>query len=206
MDVIDNPANLDMAPKIKLTDEAKAHFGALIKKEQVEGMGLRIFVSAPNTPHADVGICFCEPDEQQEDDYPLKFKDFTLYIEASSIPFLQDAIIDYQNEGFSSQLAITAPKLKPAAPTDAATLAEKVEWTISSQINPNLSSHGGFVSLVEITEKNEVILRFGGGCHGCGMADVTLKEGIETNLKELYPEITAVKDITDHSSGENPYY
>jgi Fe/S biogenesis protein NfuA len=193
-------------PKIILTEEALVHFQGLISKEQVNGMGLRIFVAQPGSAHADVGICFCPPNEQNDTDVPMDFDGFTLYVDSDSIPYLEDANIDYQSEGFSSQLAITAPKLKPEAPTEENSLVEKVEWALTNQINPNLASHGGFVSLVEVTDSNEVILRFGGGCHGCGMADVTLKEGIEVTLKELYSEITAVKDITDHSDGENPYY
>ena len=66
--------------------------------------------------------------------------------------------------------------------------------------------NGGFVKLVEITGDNAVVLQFGGGCHGCGMADVTLKQGIEQTLKRQIPEITAVLDATDHQSGTNPYY
>jgi Fe/S biogenesis protein NfuA len=62
------------------------------------------------------------------------------------------------------------------------------------------------VALVEITENMEVVLQFGGGCHGCGMADVTLKQGIEQTLTRHIPEITAVLDATDHHSGQNPYY
>lgn len=193
-------------PEISITESAEQHFGNLIRNEGIEGMGLRIFVAGAGTPHADVGICFCPPDERVETDLSMELDSFTLYIAQDSTAYLEEARIDYVEEGFSSQLTITAPKLKPQNPADDADLAQKVEWAINNQINPNLAAHGGFVSLVEITDDNAVVLRFGGGCHGCGMVDVTLKEGIEKNLKELYPEITAVKDITDHSNGENPYY
>ena len=69
-----------------------------------------------------------------------------------------------------------------------------------------LASHGGEVSLVEFTEDSDVILQFGGGCQGCGMVDVTLKEGIEKTLTEKVPELKGVRDITDHSNNENAYY
>ena len=69
-----------------------------------------------------------------------------------------------------------------------------------------LASHGGEVSLIEFNDKSEVILQFGGGCQGCGMIDVTLKDGIEKTLVDQLPEITAVKDITYHSQNENAYY
>jgi len=78
-------------------------------------------------------------------------------------------------------------------------------FTIVTEINPNLASHGGFVELVEITKKNEVVLNFGGGCQGCSSVNLTLKDGVEKQLKEHYPEIVAVLDSTDHSNKENAY-
>ena len=87
-----------------------------------------------------------------------------------------------------------------------AELSDRVAWLLETEINPGLASHGGHVELEEITESLEVVLRFGGGCHGCGMVDVTLKEGIENSLKTNFPEIRGILDATDHSTGENPYY
>ena len=77
---------------------------------------------------------------------------------------------------------------------------------LETEINPALAAHGGRVGLVEITEEKQAVLQFGGGCHGCGMADVTLKQGIEQTLTQRIPEITGVLDATDHRSGKNPYY
>jgi len=76
---------------------------------------------------------------------------------------------------------------------------------LESEINPQVASHGGKVSLVEVTDEGVVLLRFGGGCHGCGMVDATLRGGVERTLKERVPEVTGVADATDHSTGENPY-
>src|SRR5579875_2911847 len=69
-----------------------------------------------------------------------------------------------------------------------------------------LAVRGGRVRLESIGADNEVVLRFGGGCQGCGMADVTLKQGVEKTLRERFPEITAVRDATDHAAGHSPYY
>jgi len=76
---------------------------------------------------------------------------------------------------------------------------------IDSEINPQLAAHKGHVRLEEVTAEGVVLLRFGGGCQGCGMADVTLKQGIEKTLMAKVPGITAVRDATDHDSGEAPY-
>ena len=108
-------------------------------------------------------------------------------------------------DGTTKKLTITAPNAKGEAPKEDAPLEEKVLFTIVTEINPNLASHGGFVELVEITKKNEVVLNFGGGCQGCSSVDLTLKSGVETQLKGLYPEIVSVLDATDHSYKENAY-
>ncbi len=76
---------------------------------------------------------------------------------------------------------------------------------IDSEVNPSLAAHGGRVSLVSIESDGVVVLRFGGGCHGCGMVDVTLRDGIERTLRQRFAEITGVRDATDHSCGTNPY-
>jgi Fe/S biogenesis protein NfuA len=84
-------------------------------------------------------------------------------------------------------------------------LMTKVQALIDSTINPAVAGHGGFVQLVDVKD-NKVYLQMGGGCQGCGAADVTLKAGIERLIKEELPEIEEVLDSTDHASGSNPYY
>ena len=83
-------------------------------------------------------------------------------------------------------------------------LMTKVQDLIENMINPAVAGHGGFVQLVDVKD-NKVYLQMGGGCQGCGAADVTLKQGIERLIKEELPEIEEVLDTTDHDSGENPY-
>lgn len=82
---------------------------------------------------------------------------------------------------------------------------EKVQKILDEMINPAIASHGGFVDLLDVKE-NLVYLRLGGGCQGCGMVNVTLKQGIEATLKEEIPQIAGVIDQTDHAGGTNPYY
>jgi Fe/S biogenesis protein NfuA len=84
-------------------------------------------------------------------------------------------------------------------------LMTKVQELIDSTINPAVAGHGGFVQLLDVKEK-KVYIQMGGGCQGCGAADVTLKAGIERLIKEELPEVEEVLDTTDHASGENPYY
>ena len=84
-------------------------------------------------------------------------------------------------------------------------LKTKVQELIETMINPAVAGHGGFVELIDVQD-NRVYLQMGGGCQGCGAADVTLKSGIERLIKEEIPEIVEVLDTTDHASGSNPYY
>ncbi len=178
----------------------------MIQKEEQEGLALRIFLDRPGFPSAEVGITFCPPGDQKATDLLIDYDEFNLYVDQPSSEYLKEANIDYQTDQMGGQLAITAPNLRGVKPDDSAPLTERVTYYLNNEINPNLASHGGMVSLVEITQEKEVVLQFGGGCHGCGMVDVTLKQGIEKTLMEHCPEIKAVIDVTDHSKGENPYY
>ena len=84
-------------------------------------------------------------------------------------------------------------------------IKERVQHLLDTSINPGVAGHGGFVRLMDVQD-NVVYLQMGGGCQGCGMADVTLKAGIERLIKEEIPEVTEVLDTTDHAAGRNPYY
>jgi Fe/S biogenesis protein NfuA len=84
-------------------------------------------------------------------------------------------------------------------------LRDRVQELIDTSINPAVAGHGGYIELLDVKD-NTVYLRMGGGCQGCGAADVTLKAGIERMIFEEVPEVTEVLDVTDHGSGSNPYY
>src|SRR6185437_14628398 len=107
--------------------------------------------------------------------------------------------IDYENGATGGQLQIRAPKIKGEAPDASASLVERVRWVVEREINPQLAEHRGHVTVEEVRADGTVLLRFGGGCHGCGMADVTLKQGIERTLCLKLPQISAVRDVTDHA-------
>jgi Fe/S biogenesis protein NfuA len=90
---------------------------------------------------------------------------------------------------------------------DDAPLLQRVEYVIQTQVNPQLAGHGGHLSLIEITDEGVALVQFGGGCNGCSMVDVTLKDGIEKQLMEEFSgELVAVRDATEHEAGEHSYY
>ena len=86
-----------------------------------------------------------------------------------------------------------------------AELKTRIQELIDTMINPAVAGHGGYVELIDVQD-NRVYLQMGGGCQGCGAADVTLKSGIERLIKEEIPEVAEVLDTTDHAAGSNPYY
>ena len=99
-----------------------------------------------------------------------------------------------------------SPKIDPALTAElTGPVAQRVQEVLARQINPAIASHGGVAELVAV-EGETAYLRLGGGCQGCGMAQVTLSQGIEQAIKAAVPEITNIIDVTDHASGENPYY
>jgi len=191
---------------IEISSAAQAYFHKLIEQQGGDDLALRLSVLAPGTPRAVCDLQFWPSDRHQADDRKQSFEGFDLYVEPRSVDWLEGAEIDFDEDETGGQLSIRAPGIKGDAPGDDAPLADRIQWVLDAEINPNLASHGGHVNLETVTEKQEVVLRFGGGCHGCGMVGVTLKQGIETTLKEHFPEITAILDATDHASGENPYY
>jgi len=190
---------------IEITTKAQNYFSRLLE-EQDERTALRISVFEPGTPRAGCDLQFCPPGDERASDECVEFAAFNLYVDADSSPWLAEAVIDFEEDATGGQLTIRAPNIKGSMPGEDAALSERVAWVLQTEINPGLAGHGGMVALEEITEDLRVVLRFGGGCHGCGMVDVTLREGIETTLKGHFPEISGVVDATDHSTGENPYY
>lgn len=190
---------------IRITDTAQEHFAKLLANQE-EGTQIRVFVINPGTPTAECGVSYCPPDAVEATDTELKFEKLSAYIDEISKPYLEDAEIDFVTDQLGSQLTLKAPNAKMRKVDDNAPLIERVEYVLQSQINPQLAGHGGRVTLMEITEDSLAILQFGGGCNGCSMVDVTLKEGIEKELLQKFPELKGVRDLTEHQRGEHSYY
>ncbi|MEG3158657.1 NfuA family Fe-S biogenesis protein [Lysobacter zhanggongensis] len=190
---------------IHISESAQTHFRKLIEREALPGLGVRLSAVNAGTPRADVRLEFAEPGDLQGDEWAVDCDGFTLWLEAASTSYLDGAEIDYETLGTAGQLQIRAPKIKGVAPDASASLVERVLYVIENEVNPQLATHRGSVSVQEVTADGVVVLRFGGGCHGCGMADMTLKNGIEKTLLEKVPGVTAVRDATDHDTGAAPY-
>ena len=188
-----------------ITEEAEIYVADLFEQQDEKDLGLKVDVEKPGTPVATVTFNFCIKRDLPETYQEFPFVGFSAFIDESNNQYLSDSHVALKIDGTNKKLTITAPNAKGEAPKDDAPLEEKVLFTIVTEVNPSLASHGGFVDLVEITKKNEVVLNFGGGCQGCSSVNMTLKDGVEKQLKGLYPEISAVLDATDHSYKENAY-
>ena len=191
---------------IQLDAAALSYFQKLLAQQEIAGLGVRMRAYAPGTANADCKLEFCESEEVTETDFVIECEGFNIFVDALSAPFLDATEVSYQLDAAGGQLTIKAPKLKAKVPGVDASVIERVQYILDSEINPGVASHGGRVSLLELTAENAVVLQFGGGCQGCGMKDVTLKQGIEKTLLARVPEITAVIDATNHAAGANPYY
>ena len=191
---------------IKITKSAEEYLSQLIQDKNETDLSIRIFIADPGTPKAETCLAYCKPDEAMPDDMILNLDLITVNLEKRSIPFLKDAEVNFDNDTFGGQLTIKAPNARLPNISADSPVEDRINYVIYNEINPMLESHGGEVSLVEFNNENEAVLQFGGGCQGCGMVDVTLKDGIEKTLIEQIPEVKAVKDLTDHSIDDNAYY
>ncbi|REL25243.1 iron-sulfur cluster biogenesis protein NfuA [Thalassotalea euphylliae] len=191
---------------ISISESAQAHFAKLLS-QQAEGTNIRVFVVNPGTAKAECGVSYCPTDAVESDDLELKFNGFSAYVDAQSQPFLEEAEIDFVTDQMGSQLTLKAPNAKLKKVADDAPLFDRVDYFIKAEVNPQLAGHGGECNLMEITEDGYAVLQFGGGCNGCSQIDVTVKDGIESQLLEIMGgEIKGVRDATEHQRGEHSYY
>ncbi len=191
---------------VTVSESAQRYLAKLVSNQDSSGMGVRMFVTQPGTKNAETCLAYCQPDDVVEDDEVMQLEGFNLYLEKKSVPFLDEAFVDYAEEKMGGQLTIKAPNAKMPKIDENSSLEDRIKYILVTDINPGLASHGGEVSLVTLTEDNIAILKFGGGCQGCSAVSITLKDGVEKRLLEVIPELTGVKDSTDHSVTENAYY
>lgn len=191
---------------INVTEGARAYLGELIAKQNAPGMGVRMYVTQPGTKNAETCLAYCKPEEIIESDLVSDYIDFRLYVERQSVPYLDEATVDFAKDKLGGQLTIKAPNAKMPKVDENSPLADRINYLLMTEVNPGLAAHGGEVSLVEVTEDMVAVLRFGGGCQGCSAVDVTLKNGVESRLLEVVTELKGVRDVTDHTVTDNAYY
>ncbi|MBC6428106.1 MAG: NifU family protein [Cellvibrionales bacterium] len=215
---------------VEITRSAQDYLAGLLAKQEGD-VNVRMFVLRPGTPEAETCLSYCRAGEQQEDDQILELDAFKVFFEQRSAPYLDGARVDYAADQMGGQLSIRAPNSRVPQVSADSPLEDRVNYILWNDINPGLAAHGGQVSLVEMApaqaeksaegaaagkkageekgkqESDQIaVLKFGGGCQGCSMLDLTLREGVEKTLLEKLPELAGVRDITDHSDTSNAYY
>lgn len=191
---------------INITESAQTYLAELLSKQEGDVLGVRMFVNQPGTAAAETCIAYCREGDADGEDEVVEYPAFAAYFEQRSIPFLDDAFVDYAADKFGGQLTIKAPNSKMPKVGADSPLEDRVNYILYNEINPSLAAHGGEVSLTELTDDHFAVLQFGGGCQGCGMVDATLKEGVEKTLMEQLPQLAGVRDVTDHSIRDNAYF
>ena len=191
---------------IGFSESARNRIKEFIEEEGDDDLAVRIEVlsSSPLAPEYDMALV--GRDELEPDDRLFEADGLSVAVDAKSASLLEGTQVDWIETVQGSGFKFENPNLKPIGSEPVTgPLTERVKQVIEERINPGIAMHGGNVTLVEVRE-DIAYLEMSGGCQGCGMAAVTLKQGIERMLTEEVPEIQGVIDVTDHSTGANPYY
>ncbi len=183
--------------------------GIRAEEPDPELLGLRVEVTGVRGPEYTYDLAFDELTAVTDDDVVEQSGDLTVIVPSTSVDSLRGAVLDVPRTSGQGGLVIRNPnRPNPLAGVELnleGSVAEKVQQLLDQQINPSLASHGGFATLLGVDE-DKVYLTMGGGCQGCAMSALTLRQGIERSIKEAIPEVVDVIDATDHTQGENPFY
>lgn len=213
MEDVETTAETTTATKpvpLRVTDAALAEvLGILNAEDDPASLGLRVAVTGTRGVEYAYDLSFEERAEAADDDVVYDQGDLVVMIPADSVDSLWGATLDLPSAEGQGGLVIRNPnRPDPLANLDielTGSVSERIEQLLAQQINPALAAHGGFASLVEVRDATAVVT-MGGGCQGCAVSAVTLREGIQKAILEHIPEITEVVDSTDHDAGENPFY
>ncbi|MGH9097109.1 MAG: NifU family protein [Acidimicrobiales bacterium] len=208
-------ADTDKLTVLRATDAAVAMVSELrASEDDQEALALWIEITGTQGSAYSYDMYFQPVADAQPADWSDLQGDLKIVVPADSIANMTGAVLDVNSDGGETGMVIINPNQPPVVASPAMTgppadlsgdVAQRVLQVLEAQINPSIAAHGGRADLVAVQD-DAAYLRLSGGCAGCGMATVTLSQGIEVALRESVPEITKVIDVTDHASGTNPYY
>jgi Fe/S biogenesis protein NfuA len=184
-----------------VTDAAREKIQEIMEMQNIVGRGaIRVGIAGRGPAGFNYSMSLEEDAEPSEGEAVQDEGNFKILLDGENLEKLRGASIDFVGQLVGGGFKIDNPNSVWDDP-----LAVEIQALIDSQINPGVASHGGYVELLDVKD-SRVFVRMGGGCQGCGMASVTLKQGVEVLIKQSFPQIEAVVDSTDHAGGENPYY
>jgi Fe/S biogenesis protein NfuA len=196
------------APIVEITPEALEQLVRLRDEEpDSDKLGLRLEIASGPGEEFRYDLSFDEYLSAAFTDEVRTHGQLKVIVPASDVELLRGATLDHTA---THGLVIRNPN-QPAAPvveglTGDDELSAEIEAMVASEVNPALAAHGGFVTYVGHDGEGTAYMTMGGGCHGCSMSKMTMLEGVQTMLSEAIPGVTRVKDLTDHSTGQNPFY
>ena len=184
-----------------VTDAAREKIREIMEMQNISGRGaIRVGIAGRGPAGFNYSMSLEEDAVAGDGEVVQDEGEFKVLLESGSVEKLCGASIDFVGQLVGGGFKIDNPNSVWDDP-----LAAQIQALIDAEINPGVASHGGFVELLDVKD-NRVYVKMGGGCQGCGMASVTLKQGVEVLLREKFPQIADVVDSTDHAGGDNPYY
>ena len=184
---------------LEITDKAREMLDKFAEQADDE-VALKIVILGRGPKGFQYDLQLIGFDDAVEDDVKTEVDGMTVFVGARSAPYLDGTVLDYKETLMGGGFSFENPN-----PLWVDELSKAVAEIIASEVNPVVASHGGHVDLIGVDD-GKAIIAFGGGCQGCGMVDVTLKQGVEVMIKDNVPEISEVIDATDHAAGTNPFY
>ncbi len=188
-------------PRLRFTEAAVAKLREVVASNPRPVAGLRLWIAARGPEGFDHGLTLVEDGRPPADHVRVEADGLVVFVDTRDASYMDGVRIHYQYKGPQ----ISGLEFENPNPLWRDPLALRVQELFDRSINPSIAAHGGYVNLLEV-KGTVAYVELGGGCQGCGMASVTLKQGIEVAVKEAVPEIAEVVDTTDHASGSNPYY
>ncbi len=200
-------------PIVAVDDKAKAMILEILNQEpDSDELGLVVNISGLDGMSFSYSLAMMRIADTAPNDHIVKHDGLSLIVPDADVANLTGATIKVSANLLQPGLVIDNPNgpsptiLGDQSGVDlSGSVAERATQVVNEMINPAIASHGGRAEIAGV-EDGVAYIRFGGGCQGCGMASVTLSQGIESSLVEMVPEITKVIDVTDHAGGDNPYY
>lgn len=194
--------------KLTFTDKARDMVLSFMDQEESPAQALRIAVDgSPFSPHYELTLI--DQEARGDSDVEVSAGPFTVLVDPGSVTRLDGAKVDFvetiQESGFQITPDPHAVKAAVEAAAPSGELADRVRHVLDSEINPAVASHGGAINLVDV-QGTEIYIEMAGGCQGCAMSRMTLRQGVERMVSQAVPEVTAIHDVTDHTSGDNPYF
>lgn len=192
------------APGFTITENARRYISERRERLGLPVKGIRVRATPRSPLRADFALSFVPAEEPESPTALIQRTDgLDVHIDPESAPYLDGATIDFVFKLVGSELKVLAPLRR--ADTPDGRIAARVQQVLAEQVNPSLAMHGGSAELIDVRD-GVAFLELTGGCQGCGMADATLKNGIERSIRESVPEVQEVRDVTEHANGRNPYF